>query len=249
MPSGALRNLASASRPTFTRPRSEPIGACKTLAALIFAGLLAACAGPLALIPWTPLLSAALSSRAGDTETQKLINEFQQKGDWAGLAGLASDYLRGDSKDPDWWVILGYARLQQGNHAAAMEALARATQLNPEDVDGWNLLAEAQRLSGQSGPASRTLLRAMSIDSTSPVSPYLLGEIYRGNGDFEGAIGAYRRSLQLEPEYSPAWYGLGMTFISLGRREELSEVIEGLRKIEPRLAKELEDLGRRPAKQ
>ncbi len=206
--------------------------------------MLSACVGPLALIPWTPLLSAALSSRAGDTETQKTINAYQQRGDWAGLAGFADRYLQADSGDSDWWIVLGYARLQQGNHSAAIEALTRATQLNPEDIDGWNLLAEAQRLSGLSGQASRTLLRAMSIDSSSPVSPYLLGEIYRGSGDLEGAINAYRRSLQLEPDYSPAWYGLGITFISLGRRHELAEVVDGLRKIDPRLAKELEDLGR-----
>lgn len=234
----------SGSRPTFIRPRSEQIGLRNILAALILAGLLTACAGPLALIPWTPLLSAALSSRAGDTETQKTINEYQQRGDWAGLAGFAGQYLQVDSRDPDWWIVMGYARLQQGNHASAIEALTRATQLNPEDIDAWNLLAEAQRLSGQSGVASRTLLRAMSIDSSSPVSPYLLGEIYRGSSDFDGAISVYRRSLHLEPDYSPAWYGLGLTFISLGRRDELTEVIDGLRKIEPKLAKELEELGR-----
>lgn len=226
------------------RPRSEQIISRKALAALLLAGLLSACAGPLALIPWTPLLSAALSSRAEDTETQKAINAYQQRGDWAGLAGFAGQLLQVDSGDSDWWIVLGYARLQQGNHHAAIEALTRATQLNPEDIDGWNLLAEAQRLSGQSGQASRTLLRAMSVDSASPVSPYLLGEIYRGSGDFDGAINAYRRSLQLESDYSPAWYWLGMAFISLGRRDELAEAIEGLRKIDPRLAKELEELGR-----
>lgn len=238
------KNRASGSNPTSIRPRSEKIISSKTLATLIFAGLLSACAGPLALIPWTPLLSSALSSRAEGTETQKAIDVYQQKGDWAGLAGFAGQYLQVDSGDSDWWIVLGYARLQQGNHAAAIEALTRATQLNPEDIDGWNLLAEAQRLSGQSGQASRTLLRAMSIDSSSPVSPYLLGEIHRGSGDFDGAINAYRRSLQLEPDYSPAWYGLGMAFISLGRRDELAEVVDGLRKIDPRLAKEIEDLGR-----
>ena len=205
---------------------------------------MSSCAGPLALIPWGPLLTAALSSRAGDSETQQVLNEYQRKGDWAGLARYAAERLGANRRDSDWWLVLGYARLQQGDRAAAAEAFTRVTELNPEDIDGWNLLAETQRLAGQPGRAARTLLQAMSIDSSSPVSPYLLGEAYRDDGQFDASINAYRRSMQLEPDYAPAWYGLGITLIRLGRREELAEVIGGLRKIEPALAGELEKLGR-----
>ena len=103
---------------------------------------MSSCAGPLALIPWGPLLTAALSSRAGDSETQQVLNEYQRKGDWAGLARYAAERLGANRRDSDWWLVLGYARLQQGDRAAAAEAFTRVTELNPEDIDGWNLLAE-----------------------------------------------------------------------------------------------------------
>ena len=64
-------NRASLSSPTSIRPRTELRG----LACLIALAALCSCAAmaPLALIPATPLMSIALSSRGDDTATSRQI--------------------------------------------------------------------------------------------------------------------------------------------------------------------------------
>ncbi|HXC40562.1 MAG TPA: tetratricopeptide repeat protein [Burkholderiales bacterium] len=217
------------------------------LVTVVFAAaLLAACAGPLALVPWTPLLSATLASRGDDPQTRKTLNDLQLKNDWPGVTRLARERLAPNPANPDWLLILGYAQLQQGEYGAALDTLDTATRINPEDIDAWNLLAEGQRLLHQNDKAARTLRRAMSVDAASPVSPYLLGEIDREAGRLDRAIAFYRRSVQLESEYTPAWYAMGLCFIRQGRQQELDEVLAALKKLEPRMAVSLEQQAKAP---
>lgn len=208
------------------------------LAAAALAVLLAGCAGPLAFVPITPLLSAALSSRGEDTRTGELIAGLQKKGDWAGIARFAQDRLTRDPSNANGWITLGYALLQQGQYRDAMLALTRATQANPEDIDGWNLLAEAQRRAGQPGTSARTLERAASVDPTSPVTRYLLGEAYREDGDPQRAEAAYRQALQMAPDMALAWFGLGSVLIQIGTTDDLDVITRTLQRLDAGLAVE-----------
>jgi cytochrome c-type biogenesis protein CcmH/NrfG len=212
--------------------------AAAVVASALLAGLLAGCAGPLAFVPITPLLSAALSTRSEDSRTGELIAELQKKGDWAGIARFAQDRLLREPSNANWWVTLGYALLQQGQYHDATLALTRATQANPEDIDGWNLLAEAQRRAGQPGASARTLERAVSVDPTSQVTRYLMGEAYRENGDPLRAEAAYRQALQLAPDMALAWLGLGGVLIQTGTTDELDAITRNLQRLDTGLAAE-----------
>jgi len=182
--------------------------AAAAVASAVLAGLLAGCAGPLAFVPISPLLTAALSARSEDSRTGELIADLQKKGDWAGIARFAQDRL------------------------------VRATQANPEDIDGWNLLAEAQRRAGRPGASARTLERAVSVDPTSHVMRYLMGEAYRENGDPVRAEAAYRQALQLAPGMALAWFGLGSVLIRTGTSDDLESITRALQRLDAALAAE-----------
>ena len=218
------------------------------LSAGCLAALLTACVSPLgaalSLVPWTPLLSTALSARDGDPLTRKQLNELQVKGDWPGVIRLAETYLKPRPNDPDWLLILGYARLENSEYAAAAETLVQVTRLNPEDIDAWNLLAAAQRLQGREDEAQKTLAHALSVDPSSPVTPYLLGEGAREAGRLDRATAFYKQSLQLDEEYAPSWYGLGLCFIAQKRPDDLKDVLGALRRLDTGLAADLQQRAR-----
>ena len=210
-------------------------------AALIGGAILLACgcAAPLALMPVTPLLSAMLSTRGGDYENTKRIEELQRKGDWAGLARLAQAMVAANANNEDALILLGYAQLQLRDIPGATETLTRATRISPEEIDAWNLLGEAQRLSSRPDAAIRTLVHATSVDPSSPASLFLLGEAYQDAGSVERALVAYNAAVELEPGMSPAWFSMGLLLKRSGRREEAAKAVQVLQKLDPALAAKL----------
>lgn len=196
-------------------------------------------AGPLALLPVTPLLATALASRGGDDQAAKLIAELEAKQDWAGLSALAARHLKLDPSDTDWWVIFGYARLRDKDYQQAIEVFSRLVDRAPEDTDARNLLGEALRLSGRPGRAVQVLERAVTISPSSPASWFLLGEAYRDDRRLERAKAAYLDAVRLEPAFSPAWLGLAKVLARTGPREEYEEAVKRLQALDPAMAQEL----------
>jgi len=165
--------------------------------------------------------------------------ELEIAQDWSGLTGFAEERIRREPTNYDWVVVAGYAWLRRGDNAKAGDAFLLVTQRSPEDIDAWNMLGETQRLSGQPGRAAQTLERAATIDRTSSITYFLLGEAYRDAARLERATAAYRESLRREPQYAPAWFGLGTVYARTGPREELQAVKEQLQKLDPGLAEQL----------
>lgn len=161
---------------------------------------------------------------------------MQRRGDWPSLEKLALSQLQQDSRDGGSLVLLGYARLQLGNMSGATEALALATRTSPEEIDAWNLLGESQRLSGRLADALKTLSHARTIDPTSPVTAFLLGETRRSLGQFEEALSAYQQAVQLNPRFSPAWYGMAVILRQQKRNAELDAALKTLKQLDPVLA-------------
>lgn len=228
----------SRSSHTSIRPRADlPRPFRAALAALLVLSVVA-CA-QLALIPWTPLLSIALASRGDDHRDVEVIADLQKKEDWRGLSQLAQQHVAKDPNRSNWWIVLGYAQMRLGEQAQAIEAFSRAVQWAPEDIDGWNMLGEAQRLAKKPEVAIQTLDRASSIDPRSPVTRYLLGQAYSDTGRHLRAAEAYRASLQLEPGFAEAWFGLGYSLVQLGEKKDVPPIIAKLKELNPALAGEL----------
>lgn len=227
----------SRSSHTSTRPGADlRLFRAARIALLILS--VAACA-QLALIPWTPLLSIALASRGDDNRDAELIAGLQKKEDWRGLTQVAQQHVAKDPNRSNWWIVLGYAQMRLGEQAQAIEAFSRAVQWAPEDIDGWNMLGEAQRLAKQPEVAIQTLDRASSIDPRSPITRYLLGQAFSDTGRHLRAVEAYRASLQIEPGFAQAWFGLGTSLVQLGEKQDVPAIIAKLKDLNPQLASEL----------
>ncbi len=179
-----------------------------------------------------------------DSNRQRLA-EFEQRGDWDGLARFAEENLAKDGSSADWWTVAGYAYSRLRQPARAIECYAQVVRLAPDEPTGWNLLAQAYRDAGQPARAISTLNNALLVGKDTPATLYLLGESYDDIGRLQAAVDAYQQALKLNPEFARAWLGLGRAYVRQGRYAEAGEIIKVLEKHDPGLAAELAKLSSR----
>ena len=204
-------------------------------AVLAAAALVWACAQQPVLTPESPLLGAPLSTRAENEDARQKIAEFEQKGDWQGLSGLAAGEIAREPANTDWQLVLGYARLHAEDYAKAIEVLRQVAERTPEDVDARNLQGEALRLSGQPDSAIQVLERSVLARPNSVAGWFLLGEAYRDTQRLERARHAYSEAVRINPEYGLGWYGLAAVLGRVGPKDEYEEALKKLQTLSPAL--------------
>jgi tetratricopeptide (TPR) repeat protein len=214
----------------------SPLFSCFLAAAL---GL-AACT-PLSLVSTGINVVSALAGHAEDANV-KQISELEAKQDWPGILKVALGNIQRDPSNHDWWLIAGYAHSRLGEHAQAIPCYQTAIRLRPDDVYSWNLLAQSYRSTNEPERAIRTLEQVLLIKSDSAVSFFLLGESYRDINLYERAIPNYISAAGIAPAMGEAWYGLGISYARIGRRNELPLILERLRKVDPPRAAQLEQM-------
>lgn len=214
-------------------------------AALILGGC--AAAGPLALVPWSPIISSIVATRGDNLEERKKLAGLDATEDWPAMQAMAEEKLRRDPTVGEWHFVLGYSFFRRGDYPRAIQTLTTATERAPEDNDNWGLLAESYRLSGRPQVAAKILTHAVSIDSNSPIPRYLLGMAFRDMGVGSEAVAAWQEAVRLEPRYTLAWYEIGMQLVRSGQVEDARKIHATLAKLDPQLADALAaELSARP---
>ena len=94
---------------------------------------------------------------------------------------------------------LGLAYNEVGDLTNAAAQLAAAVKLDPRQVSAWYNLGLAQNGLGQTGAAITTLLRAESLAPGDALIPYARATMLVRLGRRDEAIGAAKRSLEIDP--------------------------------------------------
>jgi tetratricopeptide (TPR) repeat protein len=226
--------------------RREPILACSlrhALAAALLAVSLAGCTPQaallLALVP-EGTFETVLANMQGVSEPNRAkLEELEKKGDWKGIAQFAEDNIAREPRDPDWWVVAGYAYSRLGDHQRAAERFQEAVRLSPDEIIGWNLLAQEQRFMGQSERAIRTLENALRVSRDSAVTYYLLGESFSDLKRPSRAVEFYLQAIERDPRFVEAVYALGLAYARLGRKVDYDDALKHLQSLDPAAAKQL----------
>ena len=123
------------------------------------------------------------------------------------------------------------------NSLAARRHLEESVRLNPQSADSWSHLAlllvgydylnhwnEAKGSpEGAKGLLQRgeaALQEALKIDPSNPVAHFADGFIRRAKGDHEGALDAFDRTVQLDPNFASAWVQKANQLVMVGRSKE-----------------------------
>ena len=76
---------------------------------------------------------------------------------------------------------------------------------------------------------------AIRTDPDSWVGHFYLAKIRMEAGDLNGAIAGFERTMELVPDFAPAWLEMGFAHAAAGRHEESLEALLQARRINPRL--------------
>lgn len=112
------------------------------------------------------------------------------------------------------------AAQKDGDHATALDALARIAVLRPSDPNAHGTLAMALAAAGNHASAIDAFHNALTLAPNNAPGYFALGHSLKFEGRFDEAIDAYRRAADLAPDVLPALEGLGVALAEAGRTEQ-----------------------------
>ena len=130
---------------------------------------------------------------------EQLAKAFDQRV-WPEVRERAVRLLPLAPRHPGVYYMLGVANMESGQAAAAVEALRRATLLEPQRVGFIVQYAKALMAVRRNRDAKEAADRAMARSPTDPATLDMLGVIFTHVGDFASAVPAFRQATTLAPE-------------------------------------------------
>ena len=144
---------------------------------------------------------------------------------WSDEVSLWEDVTRKSPTLSRPWNNLGYAYLKRKEPARAIPPLVRSISLDPGHPDAWNNVGLAlTQLGSYLGRFDRTveLFRDLSTANAEAQTLWFakahnnLGLAYDYLGQPKNAIASFRKSLDMDSNYAPAHYNLGLACLATG---------------------------------
>lgn len=145
---------------------------------------------------------------AVDTNIEEKVSETEYS-----ILKSSKDYInprigKTESRYPEIIKNIALIYVQLGENEKAISAIKKAREVNPED---FNLLLSEADLYIKLGDKLKfkeLMEEAITKDPNNAVLYYNLGVIYGEQEEFEEAINYYKKSLELDPNYSAAYLNL-----------------------------------------
>jgi tetratricopeptide (TPR) repeat protein len=134
---------------------------------------------------------------------------------------------------------LAYIEGQQGNSAAALDAYTRVTEIDPDNAEAWLSLANLHAEAGHLEESEKAYQRVVEIDPEGAHQTYynlgatIIKRKNRSESDSRRAIEAFRKALELRPDYAMAAQELAFALIGIGDKQGAREVLEAFVEANP----------------
>ncbi|AGW14981.1 tetratricopeptide repeat protein [Megalodesulfovibrio gigas] len=135
---------------------------------------------------------------------------------------------------------MGMRYLMDGKYGKAIVAFKKAVQINDLFAEAYKGLAEAYKGKGETAAHARYLQKAAEVyaqldkleetkelfiqilkyENKTPNPFNTLGVKLRRQGDYRGAVHAYRRAIELTPDNEALYFNLARAFLFMGDREQ-----------------------------
>jgi predicted O-linked N-acetylglucosamine transferase (SPINDLY family) len=138
-------------------------------------------------------------------------------GDVGAAESLYRQALLAEPGHPDAWHLAGLARVQAGQGASAVPALARARALAPDIAAYAVTSGVALRAAGRMEDALSSFAAARRLDPENAEALSGAGTTLRALGRHGEAVDAFRTALAQRPDHVESQFNLGNAAASLGR--------------------------------
>ncbi len=142
------------------------------------------------------------------------LSEFQlivkQHGD--ALASI-NEVLQRNPQSADAYFMTGRVALDMGDTTRAIKALQRSVQYDAAIGEAWMFLGRI--FSNRNDPlAIQYFDNALRLDSTNMEAREFKGAFYKRRGEYEPAFKVYRDIISRNPDYSNAYFDMGMIYLA-----------------------------------
>lgn len=161
----------------------------------------------------------------------------------AGAERLA-EALRAQPEIGEGQFLLGFARMQLGEAAAAIPPLEEAVRLGPGVPERLNALAQAYEQTGRNPADIERLYReALTIQPALADVQVNYGRFLETQGRLSAAEHAYRAAIEVEPWLEAGHYNLGTLLLRQGQPEAAAEHLAEAIRLDPDHVDALVNLG------
>lgn len=149
-----------------------------------------------------------------------------QQGDIAAAKGRFLEASQIDSAMPQPFSALAGIYLQEDDYPQAIAAAQKLLQLEPDNPRALQILYDSYEASGDAANAKDMLDRLASLEgggTDAAIRVFNQGAEAARVGDLDGALAAFEKARQLDPELAPVYAALARVHFD---REEYEQVIE-----------------------
>ena len=120
--------------------------------------------------------------------------------------------FRRDPQNAPGYLMAGRVAIDMGDTTRAIVALKKSVQFDAENTNAWRFLGllYAQRNDPQ---AVQYFDNALRVDSTDWEARLYKAEYYKKRGEFDQAFATYREIVVRNPDYSNAYFDMGMIYL------------------------------------
>jgi adenylate cyclase len=137
---------------------------------------------------------------------------------------LAQKVVAMDASDASAHALLGNVYLRKREYEKSIAELERAVALDPNYAGGYMFLAQSLTIAGRPQEAIPLLKKSMRLSPLSQTHAsmclFRLGGAYRTMGQYEEALSALKKALNIRPNFYAIHLQLTATYIHLGHEEE-----------------------------
>jgi TolB-like protein/Flp pilus assembly protein TadD len=153
---------------------------------------------------------------------------------------LAQKAVAMDEFNPTNYDTLGYVLSMMGEHERALAEFEKASTLCPSCSDPYMYIGYIQYCMDETDKAIASLQTALRLNPYPPTYYYAhLGNAYRHVGRYEEAIPAYKKAIQISPNFQMAYVGLVTSYSLLGREEEARSAAQEVVRVNPKFSVEV----------
>jgi adenylate cyclase len=181
--------------------------------------------GPYVMLGWTHLVDIMNGWSKDYEESVGYALEFAQK-------AIAIDESQADA-----YALLGYVYLFQRQFDRAIEEGEHAIALNPNGADHHVWLAMILTSAGRPEEAVELVNKAIRLNPFPPNWYFLsLGNAFFTMGQYEEAVGAYKRTFERSPDFLLTKIGLAASYGALGGEEDARAAAIEVLRIDPKFS-------------
>lgn len=122
--------------------------------------------------------------------------------------------LQRDPQNAEAFFMAGRVALDMGDTTRAITSFRKSVQIDTDNADAWRFLGRIY-LQRNNPQAIQCFDNALRVDSTDLEAREFKAVYYKIRGDFDNAFAIYRDIIVRNPDYSNAYFDMGMIYLEL----------------------------------